>query len=108
MGIITMLSVARSASRVLIENSRQFSSLTLKSHVSPLQATAVAQKFDVRYKSDGVKGAVIGVDLGTTNSCVAVMEGKAAKVIENAEGASKETGCNKQREYFLRNKKVDW
>merc|ERR1711963_149292 len=32
-------------------------------------------------------GAVIGVDLGTTNSCVAVMEGKAAKVIENAEGA---------------------
>jgi len=42
---------------------------------------------DVRYKSDGVKGAVIGVDLGTTNSCVAVMEGKAAKVIENAEGA---------------------
>jgi len=82
-----MLSVARSASRVLIENSRQFSSLTLKSHASPLQATAVAQKFDVRYKSDGVKGAVIGVDLGTTNSCVAVMEGKAAKVIENAEGA---------------------
>ncbi len=30
---------------------------------------------------------VIGIDLGTTNSCVAIMEGKDARVIENAEGA---------------------
>ena len=30
---------------------------------------------------------IIGIDLGTTNSCVAVMDGKEARVIENAEGA---------------------
>jgi len=32
-------------------------------------------------------GKIIGIDLGTTNSCVAIMEGDKAKVIENAEGA---------------------
>src|ERR1700760_4056024 len=30
---------------------------------------------------------VIGIDLGTTNSCVAIMEGKDVRVIENSEGA---------------------
>ena len=32
-------------------------------------------------------GKIIGIDLGTTNSCVAVMDGQNAKVVENAEGA---------------------
>lgn len=39
------------------------------------------------YASEAIRGNVIGIDLGTTNSCVAVMEGKTPKVIENAEGA---------------------
>ena len=44
----------------------------------------------VRGYADGgeekVKGPVIGIDLGTTNSAVAVMEGKTPRIIENAEG----------------------
>ena len=31
-------------------------------------------------------GRVIGIDLGTTNSCVAVMDGDSARAIENSEG----------------------
>jgi molecular chaperone DnaK len=37
--------------------------------------------------ASGVSGDVIGIDLGTTNSCVAIMEGKNPRVIENAEGS---------------------
>ncbi|KAF2805753.1 mitochondrial heat shock protein-like protein [Mytilinidion resinicola] len=44
----------------------------------------------VRGYADGgeekVKGSVIGIDLGTTNSAVAVMEGKVPRIIENSEG----------------------
>merc|ERR1712194_751501 len=39
-----------------------------------------------RWKS-GDAGDVIGIDLGTTNSCVAIMEGRNARVIENSEGS---------------------
>nr|CAR66235.1 mortalin-like protein [Dugesia japonica] len=41
---------------------------------------------NIRLYSDKVKGHVIGIDLGTTNSCVSVMDGKTPKVLENAEG----------------------
>jgi len=40
----------------------------------------------LRFKSTDA-GDVIGIDLGTTNSCVAIMEGRNARVIENSEGA---------------------
>ena len=41
----------------------------------------------LRLERDKVMAKVIGIDLGTTNSCVAVMEGSTPKVIENAEGS---------------------
>jgi len=55
-----------------------------------LQAQSIRQKSDAKDVSKGgndkVKGHIIGIDLGTTNSCVAIMEGKSPKVLENAEG----------------------
>lgn len=77
---------------VRVSGQRGFTQL---SQVSAVQAQLVANKHglfsnetSLRFRSDGkASGAVVGIDLGTTNSCVAVMEGKQAKVIENAEGA---------------------
>ncbi|KAH7979487.1 hypothetical protein HPB49_009555 [Dermacentor silvarum] len=62
---------------------RSFVTLSSKDHL--VEKNGHGQQ--VRNKSDQVKGAVIGIDLGTTNSCVAVMEGKTPKVIENSEGS---------------------
>jgi molecular chaperone DnaK len=48
--------------------------------LTPEQTGAVEQG------KEAAMAKAIGIDLGTTNSCVAVMEGREAKVIENAEG----------------------
>eukprot|EP00126_Sphaerothecum_destruens_P012592 Sdes_comp21579_c0_seq1m20184 len=47
---------------------------------------SLGKNLGLRTYASKPKGAVIGIDLGTTNSCVAVMEGKTGKVIENSEG----------------------
>lgn len=63
------------------------------SHLSEAARPVRSGPFDLRaFSSSAARHAsggsdIIGIDLGTTNSCVAVMEGKTPKVIENAEGA---------------------
>jgi molecular chaperone DnaK len=44
-------------------------------------------QYQIIFKDGGFMSKIIGIDLGTTNSCVAIMEGGQPKVIENSEGA---------------------
>merc|ERR1712000_240220 len=48
---------------------------------------SAASRHRLDYERDRNMGKVIGIDLGTTNSCVAIMDGSQARVIENSEGA---------------------
>ena len=57
-------------------------SVSRTGHYAALPRTMIARNMNSK-----VSGPVVGIDLGTTNSCVAVMEGQASRVIENAEGA---------------------
>eukprot|EP00039_Didymoeca_costata_P018629 m.334280 g.334280 ORF g.334280 m.334280 type:complete len:685 (+) comp17327_c0_seq1:100-2154(+) len=55
--------------------------------VTGLRSLAPRTKFGARWMSEAsYQGPIIGIDLGTTNCCVAVMEGTAPKVLDNAEG----------------------
>ena len=70
----------------LLSKSHQVAAITRNGSLA--QNTFQSLKLTRRYKSDAPIGShVIGIDLGTTNSCVAVMEGTSPKVIENAEGS---------------------
>jgi len=64
---------------------RSATALTAKKAASPGMSVAL-DGIARRFKSDDA-GDVIGIDLGTTNSCVSIMEGRTARVIENSEGA---------------------
>ncbi|MGH6971860.1 MAG: Hsp70 family protein, partial [Caulobacteraceae bacterium] len=57
---------------------------TLATGASCVKATATVRQ--QRSETRVLMSKIIGIDLGTTNSCVAIMDGKQPKVIENAEG----------------------
>jgi len=80
----------------LLSNVSKAQNKGLSNFINSKQSTllkAATRKFDSRYYSvssqngSQVRGHVIGIDLGTTNSCVSVMDGATPKVIENSEGA---------------------
>ncbi|MCJ1409702.1 70-kilodalton heat shock protein [Ptychographa xylographoides] len=49
-------------------------------------AASIVRRYESTEADGKVKGQVIGIDLGTTNSAVAIMEGKTPRIIENSEG----------------------
>lgn len=91
-----MRSVSRSPAREFnhhliihqVPRATTFSRLTqLQNKTTPRSALfARYASTDAPESSEKVKGQVIGIDLGTTNSAVAVMEGKVPRIIENSEG----------------------
>ncbi|KAL0578933.1 Hsp70 ATPase ssc1 [Marasmius crinis-equi] len=58
------------------------SAVSRSGHYAGLTRSTIARNMNTK-----VNGPVVGIDLGTTNSCVSVMQGKDSIVIENSEGA---------------------
>lgn len=82
--------VKRSQSKAVASNVIQSAYLATQSIKSSNFGSPLLQRWGNAaraFSSKGAGGDVIGIDLGTTNSCVALMEGKNPKVIENSEGA---------------------
>jgi len=67
-------------------NYRQFLPRTTSAFRTSAIRSPLGSSWARNYSEEKVKGHVIGIDLGTTNSAVAVMEGKVPRIIENAEG----------------------
>jgi len=78
------MSALRNVQRGITAQQRSFSN---RNNIRSLLACNSSDSVSRRYASEKVQGHVIGIDLGTTNSCVALMEGANAKVLENSEGA---------------------
>ncbi|XP_047321482.1 heat shock 70 kDa protein, mitochondrial-like [Impatiens glandulifera] len=70
---------------------RDLSSASLSSSYKLLTGNSKSSWFSTHlarsFSSKSIGNDVVGIDLGTTNSCVSVMEGKTPKVIENSEGS---------------------
>jgi hypothetical protein len=63
-----------------------FKNIIQKFFHNPIEKLCNVSTFDFALLKLNYFFSIIGIDLGTTNSCVAIMEGNNAKVIENSEG----------------------
>lgn len=90
LGSLLVSRLARSQSKGIASNVVQSAYLATRNIKSSNFGSPLIQRWGNAARAFSSKGAgsdVIGIDLGTTNSCVALMEGKNPKVIENSEGA---------------------
>lgn len=90
LGSLLVSRLARSQSKAIASNVVKSAYLATQNIKSSNFGSPLIQRWGNAARAFSSKGAgndVIGIDLGTTNSCVALMEGKNPKVIENSEGA---------------------